>query len=77
MSNDKAAEAAFNRQYPQSPAFSKNPAHVQKLWLDAWNASKAHSAGVCDKLAADFFKTGEYELGGGAKVCAAAHRGGA
>ena len=38
------AELAFNTKYLGCETFAECPPHVQRLWLDAWEAATFHAA---------------------------------
>lgn len=41
------AELAFNTKYLGCEPFAECPPHVQRLWLDAWEAATFHAAAIC------------------------------
>ena len=65
-----AAEAAYNATYFGGDPFELCPPHVQRLWLDAWEAATFHAAVICREAARQYEAAKSHGCSVGAFQCA-------
>lgn len=65
-----AAELAFNTKYQDHEPFAECPPHVQRLWLDAWEAATFHAAAICRGAARHYEAAKSHGCSVGAFQCA-------